>query len=301
MSTLVSTLDDHWRATNASAADAGLSPEEFAALNARWGDVTAEPGAVDYAEIDAGGVPALWAVPHDVGDGVLVCMHGGGFIGGSVWTHRKLFGHLAKAAGARALIVDYHHTPMHQHPVQVDQCTDVYGWLLEQGVAARNVAFAGDSAGGGLTLTTVLRARQRGLGDPAALLLLSPWTDMTFDYPSIETNRPNDVLFGDPSPADLHGLAALFLGPDGDARDPLASPAFADLAGMPPMYVQVGGAEMLLDDARRLVARAEQAGVAVRLDVVDGQQHTFQFDAGHGDPADAAIARLGAWVSPLIG
>jgi len=300
MTKLASTLEDHWRASN-SAAAAGLSPEESAALNSRWGDVTAEPGAVDYAEVDAGGVPALWATPHDVGDGVIVCFHGGGFIGGSMWTHRKVFAHLAKAAGARALIVDYHLTPIHQHPVQVDQCTDVYGWLLDEGVAPRHIAFGGDSAGGGLSITTVLRARQRDLPDPAALLLISPWTDMTFDYDSMRTNQASDVLFGGETPMDLNGLAEMFLGPGGDRRDPLASPAFAVLTGMPPMYIQVGGAEMLLDDGRRIAARAKQAGVAVELDVVDGQQHSFQFDAGHGDPADAAIARLGEWVRPLIG
>lgn len=299
MSQLVPTLEDHWRASN-SAAASGLSPEEFAALNARWGDVTAEPGGVDYAEIDAGGVPALWAAPHDVGDGVIVCLHGGGFVGGSMWTHRKVFAHLAKAARARALIVDYSLAPMHQHPTQVDECTDVYAWLLGQRVAPAHIAFGGDSAGGGLSITTVLRARQRELPDPAALLLLSPWTDLTCGGRSMTANAASDVLFGGDTPMDVHGLAAMVLGPDRDPKDPLASPLFADLTGLPPMYVQVGGAEMLLDDARQIAARARQAGVAVEFDVAEGQQHTFQFDAGHGGPADAAIGRLATWIAPLI-
>jgi acetyl esterase/lipase len=299
MSQLVPTLEDHWRASN-SAAASDLSPEEFAALNARWGDVTAEPGGVDYTEVDAGGVAALWATPHGAGAGVIVCFHGGGFVGGSMWTHRKVFAHLAKAAGARALVVDYSLAPMQQHPTQVDECTDAYGWLLGQGLAPAHIAFGGDSAGGGLSVTTVLRARERGLPDPAALLLLSPWTDMTCGGASMTANAASDVLFGGETPMDVCGLAGLFLGPDGDPKDPLASPRFADLAGLPPMYVQVGGAEMLLDDARQLADRAREAGVAVELDVAEGQQHTFQFDAGHGGPADAAIARLAAWVAPLI-
>jgi monoterpene epsilon-lactone hydrolase len=300
MSKLDFTLEDFWRAMNAGFAS-GVSPEEAAALDVRWGDVTAEPGGVDYAEIDTGGVAALWVTPHEVGRGVIVGFHGGGFVGGSMWTHRKVIAHLAKAAGARALIIDYDHSPMHQFPTQLDQCTDVYGWLLDQGVPPGHVAFCGDSAGGGLSISTVLRARQRALPDPAALLLISPWTDMTFDYDSMKTNQASDVLFGGQTPMDLHGLAAMYLGPDGGREDPLASPMFADLTGMPPMYVQAGSAEMLLDDARRIAAHAQQAGVTVELDIVDAQQHSFQFDAGHGGPADAAIVRLGTWVRPLIG
>jgi epsilon-lactone hydrolase len=295
----VTTLEDHWRSSNAAAAS-GLPLDESRVLDARWGDVTAEPGAVDYAEIDAGGVPALWATPHDAGAGVLLCFHGGGFVGGSMWTHRKLFAHVAKAARARALIVDYRRTPEFQHPAPVDDCTAAYEWLLAQEVAPEHVAFAGDSAGGGLTLTTVLHGRQRGLPDPAALILVSPWTDMTFSGPSITTNASTDTLFGGETPMDLEGLVAMFLGPGGDRRDPLASPLFADLDGMPPMYVQAGGAEMLLDDARQIARRAKDAGVAVELDVVAGQQHSFQFDAGHGGEADAAITRLAEWVSPLL-
>ena len=128
-----------------------------------WGDLTAEPGGVDYLEADANGVPAIWAVPKDsAADRVIMAIHGGGYVGGSLYTHRKLYAHLAKAAGARALVVTYRHTPEHRWPAQVQDTTAAYRWLLDQGVEPARIAFAGDSAGGGLVLTTQLRARDLG-------------------------------------------------------------------------------------------------------------------------------------------
>lgn len=296
-------LIDHYRRSNAKASRVPpLTLEESRDLDEHWGDVTAEPGGVDYLEVSAGGVPAMWAVPHgSTADRVLLALHGGGFIGGSMYTHRKMFAHLAKAAGVRALIPHYRRTPEFRHPAPVDDTTAAYAWLLGRGVDAGRVALVGDSAGGGLTLTTMLRARERGLPSAAALLPLSAWVDMTFGGGSIVTNRATDVLFGGDTPMDLEGLARLFLGPDGDREDPLASPLFADLAGMPPMYVQVSGAEMLLDDSLRLVEAALAAGVDAVLDVVPDQQHTFQMSAGRAPQADAAIARLAGWVRPRLG
>jgi acetyl esterase/lipase len=115
-----------------------------------WGDLTAEPRAVDYLEVDAAGLSAMWLVPKGCAeDCVLLCVHGGGFVGGSIYSHRKLFGHLAKAAGVRALVFDYRLTPEHVHPAQVDDATAAYRWLLGQGIDAGRVAFTGDSSGGG--------------------------------------------------------------------------------------------------------------------------------------------------------
>lgn len=295
-------LWEYYREGNRLAAlDPPLPLAESRDRDEHWGDLTAEPGGVDYLEVDAGGVPALWAAPkRAAGDRVLLCLHGGGYIGGSMYTHRKMFAHLAKAAGVRALIPHYRRTPEHRHPAPVDDTTAAYGWLLDQGIEAGHVAFAGDSAGGGLTLTTVLRARERGRPDPAALLPISPWTDLTLSGRSIVTNRATDLLFGGHTPMDVDGLVRLFLG-DGDRTDPLASPLYADLTGFPPMYVQVGGDEMLLDDATALAERARAAGVEVRLDVFDRQQHTFQMAAGRDPEADEAIRRMAAWLRPRLG
>jgi epsilon-lactone hydrolase len=262
-----------------------------------WGDLTAEPRAVDYVETDAGGVPAMWVVPKAcAADRVLLCMHGGGFIGGSIYTHRKLFGHLAKAVGGRALIFDYRLAPAHPHPAPVEDATAAYGWLLGRGIDSARVAFTGDSSGGGLAVTTQLRARERGLPLPAAAMLLSPWVDMEVVGGSYESNWHRDAFFYREV---VQGLARAFLG-GGDPRDPLANPLYADLRGLAPMYIQVGGDETLLDDARRLAEHARAAGVEVRLDVFPGQQHTFQIAAGRAHEADEAIRRLAEWLRPKL-
>src|SRR6476660_10526776 len=145
-----------------------------------WGDLTAEPREVDYTEVEAGGRPAMWLVPKRARtDRVLLCLHGGVFVGGSIYTHRKMFGHLAKAAGARALLVGYRLLPEGGgYPVPVDDSEAAYRWLLGQGFAAEHIAFAGDSVGGWLAVTVQLRARERGLPGPAAALLLSPFADL---------------------------------------------------------------------------------------------------------------------------
>ena len=265
----------------------------------RWGDVTAEPRGIDYLETDAGGVPAMWAAPKGcAADRVLLCLHGGGFMSGSMYTHRKLYGHLAKAAGVRALIPEYRLAPGHRHPVQVDDSTDVYAWLLGQGIDARHIAFTGDSAGGGLAITTMLRARERGLPLPAASMPLSPWVDMEVLGGSYAANRDKDPFFHREV---VQGLAELFLGTGGDPRDPLANPLHADLTGLPPIYIQAGGDETLVDDAHRLEEHARKAGMEVRLDVFPGQQHSFQMAAGRAPEADEAVRKLAAWVRPRLG
>ncbi|MFI0480527.1 alpha/beta hydrolase [Actinomadura sp. 9N215] len=284
----------HW----AAAREADPQSDREAADDA-WGGLTAEPRNVDYIETDAGGLRAMWAAPKgSSGDHVLLCMHGGGFVGGSMYSHRKLFGHLAKATGARALIFDYRLAPGHTHPAQVDDASDVYRWLLDQGFDAGRVAFAGDSSGGGLTITTQLRVRERGLPLPAAALPFSPWVDMEAVGESYETNRDKDAFF---SRDVVRELAGIVLGEGGDPRDPLANPLYADLTGLGPIYIQVAGDEVLLDDARQLDEHARKAGVDVRLDVFPDMQHTFQMAAGRAPEADDAIRRMAEWVRPILG
>ena len=265
-----------------------------------WGDLTAEPRLVDYVEIEVAGLPAMWAIPHGCAkDRVILGMHGGGYLGGSIYTHRKMFAHIAKAAGVSALLFDYPLAPTHTHPAQVDHATRVYRWLLEEeGIDAAHVAFTGDSSGGGMTLTTQLRAREQGLALPAAALPLSPWVDAEQSGDSYNSNWATETFFYKEA---VDGFAAMFLGASGDSRDPLASPLYGDLSGLAPMYIQVGGHEALLDDSRALTARARAAGLEVRLDVFDEQQHTFQMAAGRSEVADEAIAKLAEWVRPRLG
>ncbi|MFI6564385.1 alpha/beta hydrolase [Streptomyces sp. NPDC050534] len=285
----------HWTAARRAMVDADAEPLD----DESWGDLTAEPREVDYIETEAGGVPAMWVTPkRSAADRVLLCMHGGGYLSGSIYTHRKMFGHLAKATGARALVFGYRLAPAHPHPAQVDDATAVYRWLLDQGIRANRIAFTGDSAGGGLSLTTQLRARQRGLPLPAASLLISPWVDMEANGESYATNRDRDPFFLRES---VRRFAGVFLGPDGDPHDPLAGPLHADLSGLGPIYIQVGGDETLLDDARRLDEYARKAGVDVQLDVFPGMLHTFQMAAGRAPEADEAVRRMASWVRPRLG
>ena len=287
-------LIEHYRNSNANS-HKNLPLAEARVLDDRWGDVTAEPGGVDYLEVDAGGVRAMWAVPHGTpDDGVLLCLHGGGFIGGSMYTHRKVFAHLAKRTGVRALIVDYRRTPEFQHPAALQDCVTAYRWLREQGVT--KIAITGDSAGGLLTLTTTLRVEPK----PVAILPFSAWTDMEFRGESLKTNVATDLLFGGDRPMNLQALVNMYLGEEGDPADPEVSPLNADLSGLPPTYITVSDAEMLLDDSLRLHEKAVAQGVDATVDVVPGQQHTFQMSAGHDAVADAAIARMADWVRPYL-
>jgi epsilon-lactone hydrolase len=263
-----------------------------------WGDLTAEPRGVDYLETQAGGLPAMWVVPKRAAlDRVLMCIHGGGFVSGSIYTHRKLFGHLAKAAGVRALLVSYHLLPEGVFPVPVDDVTSAYRWLLDQGVSADRIAFAGDSVGGWLAVTVQLRARQQGLPLPAAALLISPCVDMETTGGSYEKNRDSDPFF---KPEVVRGIIRNFLG-DSDPCDPGVNPLHADLDGLGPLYLQAGGDETLADDARLLAEHAGQAGVDVRVRIVPGMLHTFQMAAGRAPEADDAIRELASWVRPRLG
>jgi epsilon-lactone hydrolase len=264
-----------------------------------WGDLTAEPRGVDYLETEAGGLPAMWAVPKGASaDRVLMCMHGGGFLGGSIYTHRKMFGHLAKATGVRALLVSYHLLPEGRYPVPVDDVLNAYRWLLDQGISASRVVLAGDSVGGWLALTTQLRAREQGLPLPAAALLISPAVDMETSGASYETNAGRDPFF---KPDVVRGILRNFLGEGTDLRDPRVNPLHADLGGLGPLYIQAGADETLVDDSRLLYERAANAGIDVRFDVFPGMLHTFQMAAGRAPEADEAIGKLADWARPRLG
>jgi epsilon-lactone hydrolase len=240
------------------------------------------------------------AVAHGTAqDGpVLLCFHGGGYIGGSMFTHRKMFAHLAKAIGARALVVDYTLLPQGgAFPRPIVEGVTTYQWLLDQGIPAGQVAFAGDSAGGHLAMTVQLRARGQGLPLPAATMLLSPWIDLAVTGESLDYNAGNDAIF---TKQWITDMAAGFLN-GRDPRDPAAGPLHADLSGFGPIYIHVGDQELLLDDSRMLAKHAQQSGIDVRLDEFPDQQHSFQMAAGLAPEADDAINRFAAWARPKLG
>jgi epsilon-lactone hydrolase len=276
-------------------ADPAMPLDQIRNLFEHWGDVTAEPGGVDYIEDVVGGIHALWAKPKDRDtDRTLLCFHGGGYVLGSMYSHRKLYGHFAKAAGCAALIVNYTRAPENPHPGPVNDCAAAYAGLVQDRNAdPSKIAFVGDSAGGALALTTLLRARELGLPLPAAAMAMAPYLDLEATGGTYATNDAVDALGARDGTLKF---VEVFLGPDGNRHDPLASPLYADLTGLPPILIQTGGDDVLLDDSRRFHLLAQAAGLDVTLEVSDGQQHVFHFLAGAATEADAAIGRAGHWL-----
>jgi len=289
-----------YRNTSAAlGANPNMSLEEMRAMFEHVGDVTGEPWGVDYIETDVDGIPALWAVPKGCAqDRVLLCSHGGGYVVCSMYTHRKMYAHMAKAIGCRALIVHYRLAPESIHPGPVTDMAKVYKWLLDQGITANHIALTGDSAGGGLAITTLLKAREMGLPMPAAAMPLSPWLDMDATGQSFTTNADKDALVAKEV---IQGMSATFLGENGNRKDPLVNPLHGDLRGLPPTYIQVGGYETLLDDSRALAEALRRADGEVKMDVVSEMQHVFHFMAGTAPEADKAIQDLAGWVKPKLG
>lgn len=280
-------------------ADPEMSLPAMRDMFEEWHTVTGEPTEVTYEEVDADGVPSVWAIPRDgADDRAVLFTHGGGFVVGSRHSHRKLAGHLAKAIGARVLVVDYRRAPEHPFPAQLDDCVRAYRWLLSQGLLPEHLATCGDSAGGNLSISVVLKLRADGDPLPAALMPISPWLDMEHKGETLESNAATDALV---QRSVLEGMSAAFLGESGRDDDPLANPLHADPAGLPPVFMVAGGHETLLDNAQRFEAAARAAGVEVRLDVADGMQHVYPFLAGRAPEGDKAVADLAAWVRPKLG
>jgi len=282
----------------AMAAKPDMSLEEMRALFDQWGNITGEPGGVDYIEENCDGVPCMWAAPKGAAaDRVLICTHGGGYVVGSMYTHRKIFGHLAKATGCRALILHYRLAPEDPFPAQVEDAVKVYEWLLEQGIKPEHMATTGDSAGGALCTSMLLAIRDQGLPLPAAGMPMSPFYDMEITGETMQTNAEVDCLVKEDI---IKSMASTFLG-GASPKDPLANPLYAELNGLPPLYIQVGGDEALLDDSRRFEVKAKDAGVEIKLDIFPEMQHVFQLMAGTAPEADLAIGQMAEWVRPKIG
>jgi epsilon-lactone hydrolase len=228
---------------------------------------------VSCERINADGIDGEWITPADAPpDKAILYFHGGGFRIGSVSSHRELIAQIAVASGCRVLAINYRLAPEHRFPAALDDALAAYGWMLEQGLQPTNVAFAGDSAGGNLALSAKLSLRDRGLPLPVAGLLMSPWTDLAATGASYVSRAEADPIHQRPM---ILALARNYLG-QGDPRDPLASPLYADLKGLPPLLIQVGDRETVLDDATMFANKARAAGVDTELQIWDGMIHVFQ-------------------------
>ncbi|MFF0464539.1 alpha/beta hydrolase [Streptomyces mexicanus] len=256
------------------------------------------PDGIRTAQTELGGRPALRVDPEDAPrPGTILYFHGGAWVFGSPETALCLTGHLVARTGFAAYSVDYRLAPEHPFPAAIEDTLSAYRALLDSGHDPSAIVFAGDSAGGGLAVTTCLTARDAGLPLPAAVVAFSPGLDATRTGESMRTKEGIDPIF---TRASLDHTGAMYLAGQ-DPRRPLLSPAvLGDLTGLPPLLLQVGTNEVLLDDSTRLAARARDAGVDVVLDVTADVPHVFQCFAGVLDEADEALDRAALFLSQRV-
>jgi monoterpene epsilon-lactone hydrolase len=238
------------------------------------------------------GLGAEWLVPSGVEDRVILYLHGGGYVMGSIATHREMAARIAHAAAASALLVDYRLAPEHPFPAAVEDAVASSRWLRKEGWAPSQTTVAGDSAGGGLTIATLVRLRDEGDPLPAAAVCLSPWVDMEGIGGSASTKADEDVIV---QPEGIRFMAETYLAGQ-DPRTPLAAPLYAELDGLPPVLIQVGTSEVLLDDANRLAERARSADVEVTLERWEGMFHVWHWFASILPEGQEAIERVGAFI-----
>jgi monoterpene epsilon-lactone hydrolase len=270
----------------------------------------AAPPDVAYTADTIGGVSGWWARPtNKTPAGTILYLHGGWYVLGSAQAYRHLAGHVAHRTGAEVFVPDYRLAPEHPFPAGLLDAQACYRGLIDRGV--KRIAIAGDSAGGGLTLAllSLLKTQetsggvrpsgQRGnpqWGRPSAALVVSPLTDLTLSGRSWETRAAADPYF---TKAQGVSMVPLYLGSH-DPKDPLASPLYGDLAGLPPIRVHVGDDEVLLDDSLRYVERAIAAGVDARVDIWEGLPHVFPSAVGQLEAADRALSAIGSFLAERL-
>ena len=247
--------------------------------------------------VDADGVPAEWVAAPGANNGAVLYLHGGGYVTGSVISHRGMAANLSRTSGCRVLTIDYRLAPENKHPAQVQDAHTAYRWMLSNGAEPSTTIVAGDSAGGGLTVATLLSVRDGGDPLPAAGVCISPWVDMEGIGDSMKSKAGVDPMV---SKDGLIDMAQNFLG-DGDRRDPLAAPLHADLAGLPPLLIIVGTAEVLLDDAKRLHENAESVEVDSTLEIWDDMVHIWPWFAPFLPEGQQAMEQMGDFIKERIG
>jgi epsilon-lactone hydrolase len=256
------------------------------------------PDDVLVTEVAAGGVPAHWlAAPGTDADRVLIFLHGGGFEFGSVRSDGELAARLGRAAGMRVLFPEYRLAPEHHFPAAIDDVVAAWRWLrTDQRLGASSIAVSGDSAGGGLAVALLVALRDAGEALPAAAVLMSPTVDLTSSGASMTERVDQDPIS---TPAMLRQFASDYLA-GADPRTPLASPLFASLAGLPPLLVLVGTADLLLSDSERLAAAADQAGIDVTLKIGEGLPHVYPLMLGTPEAAEAT-EEVGKFLRARVG
>jgi len=248
------------------------------------------PLGTHITPVDIDGLNAEWIANkhHNSTDTIILYLHGGAYNIGSTKSHRNLTAHLAKASEATILLLDYRLAPEHPYPAALIDAVKAYKWLIDGGHLAEDIVIVGDSAGGGLAVATALSLKGEGLQMPRALGLISPWADMTMSGESVKSKADLDPMIRKDWLDAMINNYATDLPPD----SPLCSPIYADLEGLPPVYIQVGSDEILLDDAVRLAQRIESSGGRVNLDVWEDMWHVWHFQAGLIPEANKAIEEM---------
>ncbi len=262
-----------------------------------FSDVTPEVGARSKA-VDVDGIPGEQiCAPDASSEGAILYLHGGGYVLGSVLSHHDVCERISRAAGYNLLAIDYRLAPEHPFPAALDDALSAYRWLLKQGLSPDRIALAGDSAGGGLCLALLLKLKQDGEPLPACAALMSPWVDMAMSGESLISNDAVDPMVHKEM---VEVMASSYVASD-DRRNPLASPLYGELSGLPPLMIHVGTRETLLDDSKRIAARARDAGVDVQTKIWEGQVHVFQIFASQVDEGEESIRELGAFIHQHLG
>jgi len=249
---------------------------------------------VSFTGVDIDGIPGEWsAVPGSDSSRALLFFHGGGYCSGSIVSHRRMVSEAGRAAGVRTLAVGYRLAPENPFPAALEDAVKAWHYLRRQGIAPAHVAVGGDSAGGGLALALGLQLREGREALPGCLWLVSPWTDLTMSGLTLVTKEAVDPLI---HKAYLEELAQAYLQGSADRTDPRISPLFADLRGMPPLLIQVGSAETLLEDAVRLAAAAGDADVPATLEIWPHMIHAWHLWNARLEPARQALDSAGAFM-----
>ncbi len=246
--------------------------------------------------VRAGAVRGEWLVPAAALPGVVLYVHGGGFVSCSAATHRPIAAALARFSRRRVFNIDYRLAPEHPFPAAPDDVLAAYEWLLATGTPAGSIALAGDSAGGNLVLGLAQRLRDRGRPSPACVVAFSPWTDLAAVGASARANDGLDAMFRYENLADF---AAVYLG-GASATAPETSPMYASLGGLPPMLLHVGSTEVLLDDARRVDARVRSAGGTSHLEVFDDVPHCWQMMVPFVPEAAVSLRSAAAFIEQHV-
>ena len=239
------------------------------------------------------GLYVEWLTPDDrMDDKLLLYLHGGGYVVGGCDMHRQMVSHIARAGRIQALLPEYRLSPECKYPAAIEDAIGIYRTLLARGTKAENIVLAGDSAGGALVMATLLSLRDAGEPLPAAAILLSPFLDATASGESMQSRAMQDPWF---RAEDVARIADYYCEPQ-QRRDPLVSPVFADVGGLPPLYIQVGDDEILLSDAERIAQKITAAGGEITLEIWPEMWHVFQMFVGKMPESGRAIDKIGDFV-----